>query len=70
MRSGDESTRNRASVAAVRIGDEATLKRVYYDAGRLVLQPENPAYAPIVLVGDEINEVTIAGRAVGLCRDI
>lgn len=57
-------------IAAVRIGDEATLKRVYYDAGRLVLQPENPAYAPIVLVGDEINEVTIAGRAVGLCRDI
>lgn len=57
-------------VAAVRIGDEATLKRVYQDTDRLVLQPENPAYAPIVLVGDEINEVAIVGRAVGLCRDI
>lgn len=57
-------------VAAVRIGNDATLKRVYYDADRLVLQPENPAYAPIVLVGDEINEVAIVGRAVGLCRDI
>ena len=55
-------------VAAVRIGDEATLKRVYRYPDRLVLQPENPTFPPIVLVGEEINTVTIEGKAIGLCR--
>lgn len=57
-------------IAAVRIDDEATLKRVYLYPDRMVLQPENQAYAPIVLVGDEINTVAIEGKAVGLCRAI
>lgn len=55
-------------VAAVRIGDEATLKRVYYLPDRLILQPENPDFLPIVLMGEDINTVTIEGKAIGLCR--
>ncbi len=55
-------------IAAVRIDDEATLKRVYTYPDRLILQPENPSFAPIVLVGEEINSVQIEGKAVGLCR--
>ncbi len=55
-------------IAAVRIEDEATLKRVYTYPDRLVLQPENPSFAPIVLIGEEINSVRIEGKAVGLCR--
>lgn len=55
-------------IAAVRIDDEATLKRVYSYPDRLVLQPENPAFAPIVLIGEEINSVSIEGKAVGFCR--
>ena len=46
------------------------LKRVYRYPDRLVLQPENPAFPPIVLVGEEINTVTIEGKAVGLCRNL
>lgn len=57
-------------IAAVRIEDNATLKRVYRYPDRLVLQPENPAFPPIVLVGEEINTVTIEGKAVGLCRNL
>lgn len=57
-------------IAAVRIDDEATLKRVYRYPDRLVLQPENTAFPPIVLVGEEINSVTIEGKAVGLCRNL
>ncbi len=53
-------------IAAVRIGDEATLKRVYYypEKNKLVLNPENPAFEPLVYVGTELNEVEILGRAV------
>ena len=57
-------------VAAVRIDNEATLKRVYLHQDRMVLQPENQAYAPIVLVGEEMNTVKIEGKAVGLCRGL
>lgn len=57
-------------IAAVRIDNEATLKRVYLSPGRMVLQPENTTYSPIILVGDELQTVHIEGKAVGLCRGI
>ena len=65
-----QSTVENGQIAAVRIGDEATLKRVYLSEGRLILQPENPAYEPIVLIGDEISSARIEGLAVGLCRGL
>lgn len=55
-------------IAAVLIDEEATLKRVYQYPGKLILQPENPSFEPIVLVGDEINRASIEGKAVGFCR--
>ena len=57
-------------IAAVRIGCEATLKHVYLYKDKIILQPENPSYEPIVKIGEEMNEVHIEGRAVGLCRGI
>lgn len=53
-------------IGVVVIGDEATLKRVYYDrAGqKLILTPENPRYAPLVFSGEELSTVKILGRAV------
>lgn len=52
-------------IAAVRIGDEATLKRVYYSGDTLTLMPANAAFAPMVYTGETLNEVKIEGRAVG-----
>lgn len=57
-------------IAAVRIDHEATLKHVYLYSDKIVLQPENPNYAPIVKVGEEMNDVAIEGKAVGLCRGL
>ena len=53
-------------IAAVIIENEATLKRVYYypKDGKLILNPENPAYAPLVYVDEELNQIRILGRAV------
>lgn len=53
-------------IAAVIIGDEATLKRVYFypDEGKLILTPENPHYAPLVYVKNELDAVKIIGKAV------
>lgn len=52
-------------IAAVRIGEEATLKRVYYDGTTLTLMPYNNAYAPMVYTGPQLEDVHIEGKAVG-----
>lgn len=53
-------------IAAVIIGDEATLKRVYYypESSKLILNAENPHYEPLVYVGEELNTIRILGKAV------
>lgn len=55
-------------IAAVRIGTEATLKRVYYHEDYIELRPENSSYASIIRRREEMNDVIIEGRAVGFCR--
>ena len=52
-------------IAAVRIGDEATLKRVYLHKDYIELRPENPDYESIIRRREEMNGVHIEGRAVG-----
>lgn len=51
-------------IAAVLIGEETTLKRVYRDRGVLTLMPANPAYPPMVYSGDQLDEIRILGKAV------
>lgn len=57
-------------IAAVRIGEEATLKHVYLHENFIELRPENPAFNSIILSREDMNTVVIEGKAVGLCRDI
>ena len=61
-----QSQVDNGEIAAVIIGDEATLKRVYFypEEGKLVLSPENPRYAPLVYLRDELNSIKIIGKAV------
>ena len=59
-------------IAAVVIGEEVTLKRVFYhrEKNKLVLQPENPSYEPLVYTGEELNTIRIIGRAVAHLRKL
>lgn len=52
-------------IAAVRVGEEATLKRVYYDGTTLTLMPANASFAPMVYTGPQLDDVHIEGRVVG-----
>lgn len=54
-------------IAAVRIGSEATLKRVYYypEEGKIILQAANAAYPPMSYSGEELNEISIEGLLIG-----
>ena len=57
-------------IAAVRIDGEATLKHVYLYPNYIELRPENPAYESIIKMREEMNEVHIEGKAIGLCRGL
>ena len=57
-------------IAAVLIGDEATLKRVYISADTITLMPANQKYPPLVYSGEEINEIRILGKAVAFTSAI
>ena len=57
---------NNGEIAAVVVDGEATLKRLYYFPAeqKLILAAENPAYAPLVFTGPELDSIHILGRAV------
>ena len=52
-------------IAVVAIGDEVTLKRVYFypENNTLQLIAENPKYAPLIYRDDELDGVYVIGKA-------
>lgn len=59
-----QDTVENGEIAAVLIDNEATLKRVKLLPDRIILEPENPLYDPMVYRGEEMNTVRILGKAV------
>lgn len=51
-------------IAAVLIGDEATLKKIYKYENKVVLRPCNPMYDDMVYAGEQLNELRILGKAI------
>ena len=59
-----QDTVENGEIAAVLVGNDATLKRVKYCEDRIVLEPANPLHDPLVFRGEEMNDVHILGKAV------
>ena len=59
-----QETVENGEIAAVLLGNEATLKRVKLYDDHIVLEPENPIYRPLAFWGNEMNNVKILGLAV------
>lgn len=59
-------------IAAVLIGNEATLKKVYKypEKNMLVLKPANPEYEDFIFTGEELEEIRILGKAVAFLSSI
>lgn len=59
-------------VAAVLIGEEATLKRVYYTPGsdRITLRACNPVYPDMEYEGESLSHIRILGKAVAFTSTI
>lgn len=58
-----QATAENGEIVAALLGEDATIKRLYRDRGRVRLVAANPAYAPI-----EAQDVQILGKVVGLIR--
>lgn len=59
-----QPTVENGEIAAVLIDNEATLKKVRRFPERLILEPANPTFEPLVYIGEEMNHVHILGKAV------
>ena len=58
-------------IAAVRIGEEATLKHCYYQNGVVQLIADNPSVCPpMVYTGSDLDVIEVEGLAVGFCRGL
>lgn len=57
-------------IAAVAIGDEATLKRFYKYGDMVVLRGENPEFKEMTFTGPELEQVRILGKAVAFQSDV
>ena len=58
-------------IAAVRIGEEATLKHFHRQGDTVMLLADNAAVCPpMIYAGPQLAEIQIEGKAVGLCRSL
>jgi len=60
----------RGEIAVALVDDEATLKRVYEEAGGLVLKGDNPDFTPLRFSPAEAAEVHILGKVVRVYRSL
>ncbi|HOJ72194.1 MAG TPA: transcriptional repressor LexA [Syntrophorhabdaceae bacterium] len=61
-----QPTLEHGEIGVVLIGDEATVKRVLFEEGRVILKPENLVMEPVSYMPDE---VMVAGKVIGLIRN-
>jgi repressor LexA len=62
-----QETANRGDIVVALINGEATIKKYIPDGSKVILQPENDHYHPIVVTPDS-GDFRIAGKVVGLMR--
>ena len=65
-----QPTVDNGEIAAVLIGEEATLKKVFISEGTITLLACNSNYQPFVYSGEKLNEIRILGKAVGFTSRI
>ncbi len=67
-----QPTVENGEIAAVIIGEEATLKRVYYlpEKDMFILKAENPKFQDLFYFGEQLNEIRILGKAVAFQGDV
>jgi repressor LexA len=68
MRPAEEVANGEMAAVWLRDREEATLKRVYWEGGRVRLQPANPTMEPLYI--DDPRQVQIQGKVVMVIRQV
>ncbi len=63
-----QPTAKKGDIIVAILGEEATVKRYVPEDDKVILMPENPGYAPIVVDASFPEEFRIAGKVVALVR--
>ncbi|MFA5880060.1 MAG: transcriptional repressor LexA [Candidatus Margulisiibacteriota bacterium] len=60
---------NNGDIVAVLVGEEATLKRIYFEKEKVILKPENSLFDDIILSENDFYEqVQLLGKFIALIR--
>ncbi len=65
-----QSTARDGQIAVVLVENEATVKRIYREEGRVRLQPSNPRLSPIYLEEESFRDSQVIGTVVGVFRRV
>lgn len=65
-----QETADRGDIVVALIDDEATVKRFDPGPDAIRLLPENASYSPIVVTGEDGVQFRLAGKVVGLMRQL
>lgn len=57
-------TADNGDIVVALVGDEATVKRIYFEKDHIRLQPENDAFRPIL-----VKEAVVLGKVISLLRN-
>ncbi len=63
-----QATATSGDIVVALLGDEATVKRYRPDGDRIVLEPANPAFQPIVVHASDGEPFSIVGKVIGVVR--
>jgi len=63
-----QSTAASGDIVVALIGDDATVKHYRPEGDRVILEPANPAYQPIVIDGTGHESFSVIGKVVGVVR--
>jgi len=64
-----QATAENGDIVVALIDGEATLKRFYREAGCIRLQPANAFLQPVIIEGDRMTGISIAGKLLKIIRD-
>lgn len=62
-----QNTIENGEIGVILIGDDATIKRVLFENGKIILKPENRTMLPVIY---ESKDVGIIGKVIGLIRKL
>lgn len=59
-------------IAVISLNKKIILRKYYYysQTQKLILNPDNPDFEPMIFIGEEINKINIIGKAIGCFNNL